>query len=247
MDFNFPELPDEAAKEAVESLDKHIGGTYDNIVLPPSKEAGDGIAAMIKLVFSSVKYFGTKADMFFAYKLKAYQNELEQKLQSIPTENQTEPDFHTLLEAIEHSRFCITDDELRAMFVNLIAGTVNSETSEFVHPAFAAIIRQMSSIDAAVLQLAAESPSALTSEFIAYKLHDIDEQKVRTALDNLVRLGLVQCNRSVTYQSMLEYERDIVEASKPFRSVPLSSEIELTESGFELTAFGRQFCRICCQ
>lgn len=46
------QLNDSAAEKVVESLDKHLGETYDLAINPTAKELGTGLASVVRLVFS---------------------------------------------------------------------------------------------------------------------------------------------------------------------------------------------------
>ena len=75
-----------------------------------------------------------------------------EKKKRIPDERLIEPNFQTVSIALETCRHCITNDELRRMFVNLICNSMDSEYDNKVHPSFPEMIKQMSTLDARILQ-----------------------------------------------------------------------------------------------
>lgn len=244
MDIKLPESSEEMVK-LIEVVDKHVGETYDNVINVPAKAIGSTISSLIKLVFSPLSFASSKAEIFFENKLKSYQDELQKKASSIPVEKRIEPDIHTVLEAIEHSRFCITNDELRAMFVNLITGTINSETSKFVHPAFAAIIRQMSSKDAKILQAFKNLNCDVTRTYIATLTPEIDEADVNVSLNNLERIGLIKVKYEMDYENLLEVQQQVNFYTERGLSI-IEDKIAVSDGNIELTEFGKQFVKVCC-
>lgn len=75
------------------------------------------------------------------------------KAQQIPPEKRIEPPTQVAGQALEDSKFCIEADNLREMFANLIANSMNVDYAEKVHPSFSKIIQQMSPLDAQMIQL----------------------------------------------------------------------------------------------
>lgn len=63
-----------------------------------------------------------------------------------------EPDIQIVAPALEASKYCVEKEELRKMFVNLIASSINSDKVASVHPIFNDIIRKLSSTDALLLR-----------------------------------------------------------------------------------------------
>ena len=143
------QIPDEAVVKLVESGDEHLGGTFDLIVKPPAKELGLGLASVVRLVFSPFRALNSE---FFKEKVKTFINELQEKRKKIPEDKLCEPDAYYLYTAVDNAKCCLTNEELRKMFVNLICNTMNLELNSYIHPSFAVIIKELSSIDAQILK-----------------------------------------------------------------------------------------------
>ena len=107
------EIPDNALTEAVKSADKHVGQTYDDLTHPVAQSTGIGIASIVDLVFSPFRYLSDKSKVIFNHKIEKLKKELEEKEKSIPADKKIEPDFHAVSMALDNSKFCITNDELR--------------------------------------------------------------------------------------------------------------------------------------
>lgn len=233
-------LPDEALTKVVEVVGEHAGETYDNLVQPVSKEAGVTLESILKIITAPLQYLSDKEDAYFSHKLQAYKRDLDEKVGEIPKEKRVDPDLHTILEAVDHSRFCITDDELRSMFVNLIAGTMNTDTAEYVHPAYAAIIRQMSSCDAKVLRRFKGS-ATLTYRYFDDILSGFKASEIEMSLCNLERLGLIRIKRGIDLSDVAEI-RSALDTYDKFHFA--SGHRQKREA--ELTELGKQFVNVCC-
>lgn len=129
-----------------------------NLLDKPTAAIGNGLASIFSLVFAPVEYLNQKTkyqiekkQLYYQQSIEEFKQELENKISNIPQENLVDPDFHTAYDALEKSKSCITDSELRKMFVNLISSSMNSSINSSVHPSFASIINQMSVLDAKIL------------------------------------------------------------------------------------------------
>lgn len=80
-------------------------------------------------------------------------NKLEDKLKGIPEENIITPDPHVVGPALESLRFTGNNEELREMFANLIANSMDVNTSSKAHPGFVEIIKNMTSDEGLLLKV----------------------------------------------------------------------------------------------
>lgn len=251
-------FPDEALKAAVEIVKEPTG----NILSEPTKEIGEGIASFVNLVFSPFRYGKQKASIYFAHKLEVYKKELVEKEKSIPEDKRAEPDFHTVSLALENSKFCITDDDIRHMFVNLIGSALNSDTKNAVHPAYAEILKQMNSTDALVFKsFATDNPQPILeirklnpngSSFKClysnlYLQEDIKSVEQLTAsITNLSRLGLVK----ISYEYYITDKELYTKLNEVARSMTEQLNIEEEELQYckgsvTLTALGLILIKLC--
>src|SRR5690606_2502346 len=141
------------------------------------------------------------------------------KTQEIPEEFLTEPQMHIVGPAIEASKFYIDSEQLRQMFANLIAASIDSRKIEQTHPSFVEIIKQLSPLDAGVLAnfkntnqipLAQLRVKKQSGEYIVVLEHIMNFRNQQiyknhvTSLSNLQRLGLL----NITYSSHSTKEED---------------------------------------
>ncbi len=261
--MNKLEIPDNALTEAVKSADKHVGQTYDDLTHPVAQSTGMGVGSIVDLVFSPFRYLNEKSNIYFEHKLKVYKKELEEKEKSIPADKKIEPDFHAVSMALDNSKFCITNDELRKMFVNLIGNTMNSDKKDIAHPAFSEIIKQMTTEDALILetfrnmceqpiikvivQLDEEKfrqisnriffPQSQNTKF--YAENNIHLEKLSISISNCERLGLLD----ITYEHRLADDNLYSDYDKAIKG--MKKEVSLEKGIVYLTEVGRAFIKAC--
>lgn len=128
----------------------------DNILDKPSKTMGQILSDIFYLVLGGeLEYRAEKRRIAYAEKLKIYQEEISAAINAIPKDKLGEADVHLVGSILEHSKYCLEKDELRRLFVNLIAASVNIEKKKYVHPLFGEILSKISDLDAKVLYLIA--------------------------------------------------------------------------------------------
>lgn len=76
---------------------------------------------------------------------------IAEKIAKIPDENLQEPKMSILGPTLEASKFYIEEEEIREMFSNLIAASMDSTYNGIVQHSFVEIIKQLSSYDAKFL------------------------------------------------------------------------------------------------
>jgi abortive infection alpha-like protein len=141
---------------------------------------------------------------------------LPEKLKDIPPERIVTPNPAVIGPAVDALRFAVNMDEpdLREMYANLIATSMDKETARNAHPAFAEIIRQMVADEAKIFTFIATAEPINVSDIslAVYTpddnlvIHDnisgyryIDQRckcahpdLIPSYLDNLRRLGITQ-------------------------------------------------------
>ena len=138
--FDFPEVP------------SSIDNAVQNLTDVPTKNIGQTFGDIWYLVFGSISHAADKKRMKYAVDLESYREELAQSIGLIPENKKVEPSIQITAQALENSKYCVTSDVLRAMFVNLISNSMNADTYSLAHPAFPEILKQLSSDDALLLE-----------------------------------------------------------------------------------------------
>ncbi|MBI9036365.1 MAG: DUF4393 domain-containing protein [Bacteroidales bacterium] len=146
-------------------------------------------------------------------KINDFLNEkLEEKLKNVPEENIITPDPHVVGPALESLRFTGNNEELREMFANLIANSMDVKTVTKAHPGFVEIIKNLTSDEGLILKSFMPNEyepiidaklkikvgdggehNLLENYSLLGKKANCKHQKlVPNYIDNLCRLGLLQ-------------------------------------------------------
>lgn len=257
-------INDESIKEAIKTADKHLGPTYDNLTKPVSKSTGMGIASIVDLVFLPFRYLSDKSKLIFNHKIEELKKELEEKEKSIPDDKKIEPDFHAVSLALDNSKFCITNDELRKMFVNLIGNTMNTDKKDIAHPAFSEIIKQMTTEDALILETFEDmiqqpiivarqnfddgSCQTIYDKYFIPQIHVCDSMAGLISISNLVRLGLLDITYEVKLPDDLysSFIKGIEETEKRL-TIEEGREVKhkIEKGVVSLTELGHAFMKAC--
>lgn len=182
---------------------------------PLAKRVGNTISSLWTIVFGNIDIYAEKKEFQRHLALQNFKDELELKVSSIPEEKLIEPPLHVLGPTLEASKYYFESKELRTMFTNLIASSINSDVIGKTHPAFVEVIKQLSPLDAQNIQLfLKQSPFPIVQYSLERKeggrkffqtnvfLENPEAQDIElnaSSITNLERLGLIR----VCYQSFL--------------------------------------------
>lgn len=183
---------------------------------PTIKSVGQTINDLYLMAFGNSIHFAVeKQKIGYEQSLEDFKLRTQNKFENIPVEYLCEPEIHTLAAILDSAKFSITEEQLREMYANLIAATVDSRKKESIHPLFAQTIKSMSSLDAQNfklfrskqlpvaqyrLQFQQSSFSNLETDVFLENPEEQDRDKQRTSLAVLTQLGLV----NVSYQTELK-------------------------------------------
>jgi hypothetical protein len=78
---------------------------------------------------------------------------LSKRLKDVPDEKLSKPDPRIGVPTVEALRYSMDEEQIREMFANLLAADMNSDTKTSTHPAFVEIIKQMTKLDATLMQI----------------------------------------------------------------------------------------------
>lgn len=211
---------------------------YKDVFQPSAKELGKTLsliprAANVGLSFID-KYLTEKE-----INIKRAKELLEEKAKNIPEDNLVPPEPYIALPTMQAISYCIDNDSLREMYVNLLLSAMNKNTKEKAHPAFVHIISQLSPDDAMLFTtLFAKNQISIpiakiflqkvpnlrmsgqqfeTKQVHAYILNSTTEASIITAcVNNLTRLGLAEIDLDFSLIPPSLY--DYVESSQIYNS-----------------------------
>ena len=167
------------------------------------------------------------------------------------------------IQAISYS---MDSEKLRDLYANLLSKAMNSDTKDFVHPAYIETIKQLSPDDASyfkyicplryrpMIDVILDLPNAITKT-IAENANLFSTGHVENfglTLDNLSRLGLITIPHGIWYGDDYPYEQLLsilkteytIEKYLPFQ--PDAIGISYNKKRIDITSYGNSFYSTCC-
>ena len=204
------------------------------------------------------------------YKLDETKKILAEKLKNVPPNEVVSPKPHIAIPVLQAISYSMDNEEIRNMYANLLASSMQEKVKQDVHPAFVEIIKQLSPDEARILKFLNSTKESqpmialqlekergggwydLINHFtILYRIvPDIeykDYRKVSILLDNLSRQNLIvihENNHLIDSNKYDALEKDPIIVNYMSQTVP-NLKWKIARKIFELTSFGMSFCRIC--
>lgn len=240
-------------------------------VLPKTTEEADGAISTLVGWFNNVVLFPVKkANITYRYKLECFKEDLYNRVVQIPEQYVREPDIAIAGPALEALRYTYDTEELREMYVKLLASSVDARKDTVVHPAYIEIIKQMNSYDAKLFQylvsckgyIKAINPdigikgtnksyiNAMPEWYVAWG--EIDNIfQTSASLVRLSKLGIIELmyDRTVSMESYsaLENAEPLKNILKKYQGMFPDRELEIrtVKSALYVNDYGKQFAKIC--
>ncbi len=134
-------------------IPKSIDEAANNVLGPITKGMGKALEDIFLLCFGWLGFTADKRRIKYKVGLEKFAEDVCTKTKAVPTERLIEPNTQIVMNAMNDARSCVEDDDLRGLFANLIASSVDSAKASFVHPSFSGAISRMSANDARNLTL----------------------------------------------------------------------------------------------
>lgn len=254
---------DENSKNVKLEISTSVDHSVKNLTDKPTQNIGKTLADIWYLVFSPISYRAEKKKIKYELLLNEYHKGLEASISNIPPEKRIDPSLQITAQALENSKYCIEEKGLRKMFTSLISNSMNKDYSTFIHPSFAEIIKQMSALDAQILQLINRSKIGLPicqyrvdlfgdymnmsiPDHIFFELPDIDFELCSQSLSSLSRLGVV----SISYDKVITgdphlYDKFLEHPLYKFLNQNEPFKVNIQKGVVTLTPLGRSFAKVC--
>ena len=245
-------------------------GVYLDVAHPSLKATGQILGVIpqaINAALMPVHQWGAKA----YYKLDETKKILAEKLKNVSPNEIVPPESHIAVPALQAISYSMDNEEIRNMYANLLASSMQEKVKKDVHPAFVEIIKQLSPDEARILKylytekesqpiidlrlakLYSHSWSTYIKNFtILYRtvpdLEIKDYKKVSVLLDNLSRQNLIVIHENSFLADTKKYdalEHDPIIQNQMSQAAPQDRKWSIEKMYFGLTAFGMSFCRIC--
>lgn len=149
--------------EVVSALGVPVNELSKNALSKPTTELGEGLGNLFWLLFSPIH----AARSTLEPRINRFREEIEARVSEIPIERLIEPPLNIVGPTLEAARFHIEHEEIRALFAQLIASSMDVSKQELIHPSFVEIIKQMSPFDARVLKLLIDDENLPIASIVA--------------------------------------------------------------------------------
>ena len=193
---------------------------------------------------------------------------LEEKLKNIPSENIVPPSPRIAVPTLQNAS--ITEDiEIRELYAQLLANSMNETMKDGIHPAFVEIIKQLSPDEAKILRYMSSNTiiPTITLRCVNEKEEGYDVVKnfsnvgelvkceypfeVGKYFDNLIRLGLLKnamlasLTNKALYEPLKEHQYLESQINTITHQVHPFNKPKFEEGYISITDFGKSFCKIC--
>lgn len=234
----------------------------NKLLVPVASSAGRTLQDVWELVFGGFGNYVDKKREVRRKALEDFKSSLEGKVAAIPQEQLCEPSLSIVGPALDASKYYFEEPELREMFANLIASSMDSQKATSVHPSFSEIIRQMSPLDAQNLTYfitwrpvaeyrrvpeGKEGFQVFLSHVFLANPNEQDLNRQSVSLASLARLGLID----ISYEQFLTNENfyDSFKQTDLYRrfaaSLPKNVKPDIQKGLASPTPLGTQFIQVC--
>lgn len=191
----------DAAGKAIET----VPDLYEDSLKPTVQESGKILSIIPRTINAALvplrKWIANKE-----YSLAETEKLLEKKLEHVAEDKIVTPEAYVAVPAIQAISYSMDNEELRNLYANLLAKSMNVDTKSQVLPSFVEIIKQLSPVDAIVFKEIFESEITpvidlyihLPNGGVNYRKYNISwmtftsYNNISVSLDNLTRLGLIE-------------------------------------------------------
>lgn len=188
---------------------------YADLAHPVAKPTGETLGLIPRAVKAALLPV-EKWVLGKEYNLEATKRILEQKLANTPEELIDSPEAYVAVPALQNISYCMDNDELRELYANLLASSMNKNVKNGVHPGFVEIIKQLCPDEAKIMKsfkslnavptidlrfvLKIRSFTEVLTDFsnIGEKSSCEYPYEIKRYFDNLIRLGLLEKSNMTT-------------------------------------------------
>lgn len=262
-------MDNETKNNLVEDLAKKV---YDDVGAQVAKPTGELIGLIPRAIKAALAPF-EQWILQKEYNVAETKRLLEERLKDVSPESIQPPEAYIAVPALQYISYCMDNKELRNMYANLLANSMNKAVKNGVHPSFVEIIKQLSPDEAKVLKHMLDKPIVPT---ITLRVMNKDDESgvelyknfsnigelagcempydINRYFDNLIRLGLVECAPYIISLKNENLYKDLIEhgfvnalSLDQLQSLTQKEKysIGVKKSYIKLTSYGRSFCEIC--
>lgn len=236
---------------------------YQDTLQPAAKEVGKSLAVVAKTV--NIALAPVKALVWGYEQIEEFiTNRVSEKLKNVPEENITTPPLQVAGPAVEALRYSGYDTNLRELYANLLANSMDKNTVHKAHPGFVEILKNLSGDEAIILQAFINTQrfplidiNATVKDSPNYTVMIVNfshfnkvvsiarPDLIPSYLDNLVRLGILEIPSGIYMVGENIYEP--LENDEGLNSIKetiekqMDKKVTFDRKQIRTTTFGRQF------
>lgn len=232
------------------------------ITKPSIEVLGNNLADIVDGITCPAAFWGQKKKLKLQAEIDILKADLENGIKKIPEERMQELKMNIIGPALETFNYYFEESYYRKMISKLILASCDSEYDEIIHPAYVQIIRQLSPVDALVLNDLAKTEilTGITLEkdqnmYFAIPgstIHEKGPEKCDIAISNLERLNIINITHGITVQHIVLDDENFNDCE-----FLIDPRFDATKAYFEkmgysvssntmtLTTFGKNFLKIC--
>ena len=242
--------------------------TYNDAAKPIIKPTGQ-IAGLVPRAIKAALLPVEKWILGKEYNLEKTKKLLELKLEKINPELIESPEPYIAVPAIQYISYCMDSEELRDMYANLLANSMNKVVKNEVHPGFIEIIKQLSPDEAKILKKISihktipvinvrynneKGEGVMVLNYfsdVGEKANCENPMEIASYFENMEKLGLIKVSEPYSsivnkaiYEPLKNHKRikELAQIPSGFGDL---NKVEIIEGYFTITNFGEKFCKIC--
>ena len=138
--------PNEITSNVISEIGKEV---YKDAISPSMKTIGKTAEGLVKFLLSPIRGLIWCWDKIE----NAVESGITKRLEGKTEEELTSPDPRIAVPAIQALTYSAQENEIREMFLNLLANDMQKDKKSLVHPTYVEIIKSMSPLDAHLLKI----------------------------------------------------------------------------------------------
>lgn len=257
-------MGDEKILDIAKEISKNV---YDDVIHPVAKPTGEILSLLpraIKVALSPIEKWIIQKECNMA----EIRRLLEEKLKNVSPDLIEVPEPYISVPSIQYISYCMDNDELRNMYANLLASSMQKGVKETVHPAYVEIIKQLCPDEAKILKYMLSYNMIPTVEIkfvfqngesgkhlygfnmVAKKAQCDFPHRGNQYFDNLIRLGLVKPSNHAWFLNQGQYNEllddpEVKQCYDSWKNFPNLSKIDYIRGAYEITTLCDGFFNVC--
>lgn len=141
---------DELSKEVASQSSIVLGKAYDDVAHPVLSSLGDTLSLVprtVAVILGPWKKWVVNGENNIEEAIR----QVDRKMEDVPEDCFCEPSPNVVVPAIQQLSYSYDSQDLRGLYVNLLASSMDKRVSPLVHPSFVSIIGQLTPDEAKMM------------------------------------------------------------------------------------------------